>query len=285
MKRYMLSAFDFDSRTITFDPPRSGWEEATLKLHHQNVQKAAIELSIEYGVQHFERKRDDLVAFGRRPFCIIGPYTTIMRQMHQAFVFGTYYSAMTSACTLGELIYKDLLRKLAPHHNEDPARLGAMQSWEKASAKLVDWGVFDQQLSQKLASLKALRTWAIHFVDFNESDLRDKALSACKLVIEITTTLFGVDGGRPWMLKGTPGGLFVAKHAEADSFVKEFVLPNCLLVGPWHRYYTDVRGGLSIIDRSDYPDGEISDEDFAKAYEARSEENMPPVPTPVATSQ
>jgi hypothetical protein len=275
----MLSSFAFDSRSMTFETPKSGWDEQVLKLHHQNAQKGAVELSIEYGVLNFERKRDDLVEFGRRPFCMIGPYTSIMHQMHQTFVFGSYYSAMASACTLGELVYKDLLRKLAPYHGEDPVRLSTTQNWERASEKLVGWGIFNQELSQKLSSLKTLRNYAVHFVDFDESELRPKSLQACRLAVDITSTLFGIDGGRPWMLKGTKGAFFVAKEAETQPFVAEFVVPNCQLVGPWHRHIHNGAGGFSILDRSDYPDGEVTDEDFAKAYEARSDENMPPDPT------
>lgn len=275
MKRYLVYSFDYDTRSILLEPPQSVWDDQIKNLHHQNAQIVSVELAAEYGLIDANRKRKDFLEFGRRPFCMIGLYSSIIREIQGTFVSGNYYASLTTACTLGELIFNVLLERLWPYFNEGAAMPKRVQNWEKGVAKLRQWGVVSDQLECSFLELKKLRTLAVHFVGFEVETLRDRALEARKISIDIATTLFGVDGGRPWMMKGVAGATFVSKAFEGDPFVREFVIPNSFHVGPFYRISLSA-GRMQIVDHPEYSLSEISDEDFAKAYATRSEENMPP---------
>jgi hypothetical protein len=75
------------------------------------------------------------------------------------------------------------------------------------------------------------------------------------------------------MLKGTQGGIFVAKQFEQDPFVKTYVLPRALLVGPFYSVEFDNRT-MIVIDHPEYPDAIISDEEFAAIYNDRKPEQL-----------
>jgi hypothetical protein len=57
--------------------------------------------------------------------------------------------------------------------------------------------------------------------------------------------------------------IYIKKEWESDPFIKKIYIPNCLLVG--HRHIIkQIIPELIVEDNFEYPDEEISDEEFSK---------------------
>lgn len=247
-------------------------------MHIENNRKLAIELTVEYGQQNYEQKIRDFVDFGRIPFSLIGHHTAILREIQTAFVCGAYYPALAASCTLAERILNQLIYGLKDHYKNSASydsinKKEWLQNWYIASQVLREWNVIDDAIRREFMELHALRSLGVHFRDYDDVLRRDKALEAIRKVINVTTTIFGIDGGRYWMLKGTRGGIFVAKDFENDPFVKEYVIPHAHLVGPFYSVEFEGRMAL-IIDQPEYPDMVVTDEQFASIYNDRKPEQL-----------
>ena len=82
---------------------------------------------------------------------------------------------------------------------------------------------------------------------------------------EIIRTQFCCTGGVPWVDWIVAGEMYVKRSMENDPFVKEIVLPNCLLVGPAHMVVEMNQGRFSVCDGYPYEDRDITDEEYALA--------------------
>ena len=78
---------------------------------------------------------------------------------------------------------------------------------------------------------------------------------------------FGFFGTQPWFIEGTKGEFYIKKSWENNPFIKTVYLPNCRLVGPFHRIETATTESkiiFKIVDSHQYENKEITDSDFVK---------------------
>jgi hypothetical protein len=118
--------------------------------------------------------------------------------------------------------------------------------------------------------LEAIRNSAIHFKPEVDTNDRTLALEATKTLADIIQKQFGAfSNSSPWFIPNIKGGAcFVKKELELTPFIKEICIPNCVLVGPYHKVeFKDNR--WVAIDEYEYKQKEIDDEEFAILFNSR----------------
>jgi len=80
--------------------------------------------------------------------------------------------------------------------------------------------------------LGKIRTDVVHYQE-KEIDLQSISFEAIRLINSIIERLFSLEDNKEYFIYfEVPGELFIKKEAETIPIVKEFFLPNCVLVGP-----------------------------------------------------
>ncbi len=267
MKRYRVLAYDFDTRAVMLETEiKDDWEENNRQLWLRNRRSIRDGLVFEFGPKEHERKIEDFVALGANPMSLISFHNVFLRQCRSAFVYGSYYPALVSACTLGERILNRLVIHLRRYYKSTVEyktiyRKESFDNWEVAIATLVSWEVLLPEPANLFRKLAAIRHHSIHFNPETDTTARDSALEAITTLQKIVEKQFSAFGLQPWYIKGTKGAMYVARKHESTPFVKEVVLPNCVLVGPQHRLEHGHKG-WTVHDDHPYPEKEISDEEF-----------------------
>jgi hypothetical protein len=124
------------------------------------------------------------------------------------------------------------------------------------------WGVLLPEVEEAFRSLHELRNRVIHFDPSTDRNDRLLALEAIQLLTKIITQQFGWLGGQPWFIPNMRGASYLTRRAEEIPFVRRVYIPNCRHVGPDHRIESLENGQLVIVDRDDYEDREVSDDEF-----------------------
>jgi hypothetical protein len=126
------------------------------------------------------------------------------------------------------------------------------------------WRVLRNETPILFERLGRIRNRLIHFSPDLYGNERAIALEALTILSSAVNLQFGFfSAERWWAIKGTKGAQFIATDAERDPFIRKFYLPRSPVVGP--HYAIDIRPeGYAFFDRSEYPSGEISDENFAE---------------------
>jgi hypothetical protein len=253
------------------------WDAEVKKMHRQNKENIRRRLILEFGEAAAEEKIKNFLELGNAPFSIIAFHNRFLRQIRTAFVMGSYYPALTSACALGERVLNHLLLSLRDFFKSTPEykrvyRKSSFDDWSLAINTLEAWGVLLPSAIADYRRLLNIRNRTIHFDPATDQDDRGLALSAVQLLSNIISAQFIAFGIRPWFIEGTPGVSFIKKAAEVEPFVRTVYLPNCVLVGPNHRLepqFTPAGTNWIVNDDHDYPNQEISDEQFAQVFNAR----------------
>jgi len=269
MKRYRVLNFSFDSRsTILNTEINEDWEEE-VKLRWKTKKQFIYEGIIHtYGIENYNSKLDNFSSFGSLPFSIIAFHNKFFKQIRDAFIIGSYYPALTAACSLGERMLNHLVLLLRDEykntkHYKNVYSKKAFDNWDKMIDPLNDWGVLLPEVVEKFNELKKLRNYSIHFnpdTDLQDKEYAQSAIDILKAIIELQ---FGVGGPvlRPWFINSIPGAFYISKEAEELPFVKKIILPNCVLVGHKHRLENE-GNWFKVIDDHEYEDKEITDEEF-----------------------
>lgn len=260
MKRYRVINFDFDARANIL---KINKDINNLELIKQSIAQ-------EFGSKNFEQKLKNFIDLGCYFPSILAFHNKFMRQIRASFIFGSYYPALTGACSLGERILNHLLLKLKKHFTSTPEykkiySKRSIDDWDVLINILQEWKILLPDVAEKFKELKKKRHFAIHFNQITDSVDRRLALEAIILLEEIINKQFGALGMQPWFIEGTKGCFFIKKQYEIDPFIKEIYLPNCVLVGSKHSISNQL-GRFIINDDYKYDDKEISDEEFARFY-------------------
>lgn len=115
--------------------------------------------------------------------------------------------------------------------------------------------------------LARIRNKSIHFDPVTDQNDRTPALEAIQTLSKIISWQFGGFGRQPWFIPDIPGASYIKKEFERTPFVKTIYLPNCVLVGPYHRVELKPEAWgttVNVIDQDSYENGEITDEEFAE---------------------
>jgi hypothetical protein len=268
---------DFDTRAFVFEEPGDGWDEEPKRLHLANRERAKAGLVREFGELFSERKLENFVAIGTKPFSVLSYHNEFFDQVRRAFVIGAYYPALVGACALGERILNHLILDLRDFYKSTPEykrvyKKDSFDNWQVPIDVLETWGVLLPKAVQEFRALKALRHKSVHFNAGTYAALREDSLTAIQHMREIIEQQFTSFGDRPWFIKGTRGFVFIKREWEENPFVKSFYLPSCPFVGPY--FAISFERGLQYIDHTDYGDGEWTDEEFAAVFEARSPDQL-----------
>lgn len=265
MKRYRVFNFDFDSLALTLDDVNPGWDPEVIKQHQRNRDETVAYLVAQFGSANHGQKRMDYKNMGPAPFSIVAFHNKFQRQIRTALTMGSYYPALTSTCSLGERILNHLILTLREDFKESKEyksiyRKDSYDDWSLAIDVLSSWQVLLPEATRAFRDLYNVRRKAVHFSIDTEMNDRDLAMDAYKTLKTIIQTQFPAIGGQPWFLIA-PGEAYIRKDWETNPFVKRIYLPNCFLVGPDHK--VDFKDGRFLVsDAKEYPDKEISDEEF-----------------------
>ncbi|MCD6328484.1 hypothetical protein J7M28_13155 [bacterium] len=142
-------------------------------------------------------------------------------------------------------------------------------NWKFMCDHLKAWEVINQTTVKKFGELHEIRK-LVHY----RKEWRDApklAKTALNAFGKIVFSLFDV-GKRPDIFNCFQGIFCVRKSMEKDPFVREFIIrPGyCELVGYKHNVVSAKDGSTRILDDYEYPDAEISDDEFSqlrKEYE------------------
>ena len=275
MKRYRVTNIDFDSRAQILDMAISDSREPEVQeMHESNLISTVQGLVTQYGAGSSEQKIQNFRDMKSAPFSILAYHNKFAFQVRNAFAIGSYYPALTGACALGERILNHLVINLREkyRHTKEYKRVhdkSSFANWDRTIDVLESWGVLLPEVTSKFRELSTLRNSSIHFDPSTDTNDRDLALESIKVLSFIIGEQFGGSGGQPWFIPNIRGASFIKKEAETNPFVEIVYLPNCALVGPYHRLeLTPTQEGtaVKVIDDYQYEEKEISDGEFAELY-------------------
>lgn len=274
MKRYRVLTYDFDTRaTVLRMEIEDSWSEENKELWRNNQNQIRERLVADYGAYGYNKKIDDFTELGPVPFSIVAFHNKFLKQIRNAFVIGSYYPSLTSACALGERILNQLILHLRDDFKATPEykkvySKDSFDDWDFAIKTLESWGVLLSNVADKYRELKDIRNRSLHFNPETDVNDRELALAAIRKLSDIIKGQFSALASLPWFIPGIKGVTFVKKDLENKPFVNKIILPCCRLVGYQHNI--NIRNGQWIVeDDFDYEDREITDEEFRDLYNAR----------------
>jgi|SRR3989338_4720941 len=247
MKRY---------RAITFfiDCIRNSPIQQEIKQH----------VASRYGDLNLEEKFRRYMSFKPPSLRVITEYHDLLQEIEDSYIYGLYYPALTSSCCLGERIFNILILKLRDYyktseHYRHIYQKESFNDWSKSIGILCDWKVIaSDDIKIKYEELRDIRHEVIHFNKLE--DIEARAINALRIIYDITTYFFAV-GHRDDIYFWTPGEIYIKKDAERNPFVREMIIPHCILVGHDHRI--EIVNGQGVLkDEVIYEEKEISDEAF-----------------------
>jgi hypothetical protein len=262
MKRYRFLTNTFIDFTRNMF---KGHPQSQLLLQENPQLKS--EIALQYGLLDIENKTKRYLEYEPPNMCIIIEYLNILHSISDSYVLGSFYPTLTGACSLGERIFNIIILKLRDYYKAHPLykhvhSKDSINDWEKAINILVEWKIIDKELEIDYRKLAKLRNESIHFG--NIKDIQDSSLNALKIVMLITDKLFGLKND---LYFWCPGEIYVKKEKEPEPFVREFILPNCVLLGYKHSTVEtkdNPKYSFRYQDRYDYESCQVSDEEYRR---------------------
>jgi hypothetical protein len=273
MKRYRVLSYDLDSRPAILSLEiKEEWEEAVKEGHRRNKEQIARAFAQEFGEHGIQRKVQEFIDLGAKPFSILAFHNKFLEQIRNAFVIGAYYPALTGTCALGERILNHLMLLLREDFKATPQyknvyRKNSFDNWDLPIDTLESWGALLPNAAVSFRKLRDIRNQTIHFKPEVDQNERQLALQAMHTINDIIQVQFGAIGSQPWFIPDVPGASFIKKEAEQQPFVKRVYLPNCAPVGPYHTLEFTGRGW--IVRDQDYEEREISDDEFRELLQSK----------------
>ena len=267
LKRYKVISFDFDGRAQILNQEISDdWDESVKLNWQENKRKIKEELISELGSFNCFKKIKNFSELGSSQPSIIAFHNEFLQQANYAYSFDAYYPALTAASALGERVLNHLILKLRDYFKNTSEyrkiyRKKSFDNWDLAINTLEAWDVLLPEVVTQFRELKEIRNGSIHFNPETDNNYKDSALEAILILKSIIKNQFSGFGNQPWYISGTLGSCFVRSSHENEPFVKEIILPNCVLVGHLHTVESK-QNTWQIVDEHIYADIEVSDERF-----------------------
>jgi hypothetical protein len=285
-RRFTPAAITFDTRAHTLTTEiKDDWEEQIKKQWLTNQSHVKEAIIYQFGIEDFEQKIRDFTDLGVAPWSVVALHNVYLAQERNAFVSGSYYSALLGACGLGERILNQLVLTLRDDYSSHPATKHvagkkSLDDWQKCVRTLKEWGVLDEETARDYLRLMRMRHAAVHYrSDLDSGDARDAALAAVVLLCELVQRIFSPHGRDENYFPGPIGRSYVRRDAEAIPFVKHFILPACVLVSPVYRYVASASepGGFAVYDDPEYGRNSpsLSDDQFAEPSRASPQVQYP----------
>lgn len=158
----------------------------------------------------------------------------------------------------------------------------AFKAGVSLSTILSAWGVFDPAVTDLFTRLASLRHRSVHFNPATSTGVRGDALASITTLRDIIEQQFGACGLQRWFIRGTKGACFIAKAYETDPFVKHFLAPRSMYVGPLHgvRIGEDLTWQFVDWPPEVYGVGEVTDEQYCHAFNERDPSAVVPTDGP-----
>jgi hypothetical protein len=264
-RRYLPLLFTFDTRNHFLDSEdkEHEWEPDIRKQWQANRRQVTVGLVNEFGPVDFETKFTDYRALGVAPMSVAALHNVFMAQIRTAFVAGAYYPALVAAGALGERMLNQLVVLLRDDYEGHPATTDEIASWRsftkwsQCTDALAGWGVLSDELVDQFTELGKLRHRAVHYNRvLDNTDARDAAAAAIRLIQDIIQELFPPLGAPPRFIDGTTGHTYLSLAAEKQPLIKHFYLPASVLVSPRFEMLPmrteDGRPWFDVHDDADY---------------------------------
>lgn len=274
MRRYHPFSFDFDSTPHDLEDPKDEWPDERKEQHSARRAEMIERLKLEYGTRDIEEVVANMRDLGGKGMSLITYHNQMHEQARRAFVTGAYYPALVAACALGERILNHLILDLRDFFKSSPHykrvyRSESFDNWGFAVQVLEDWAVLADGVGAGFHVLAGLRNRSVHFDPDTYTTMRDDALEALLTLGRIIGKQFGYFRWQPWFIAHTPGSQFVRRDWEDHPFVRTYIIPRSGLVGLLYGMELSADGYWRHLDYDDYGDGDLSDEQFAKAHRER----------------
>lgn len=166
---------------------KDDWDDNVKEQHIQNQKNIIEDLKIEYGEFNFQSKLNNFIELKQKPFSISAFHNKFLQQIRNAYIIGSYYPALISACSLGERILNYLILLLRDYYKETEEykkifRKNSFDNWKLAIDTLESWKILLPEAVQKFKELHEKRNFAVYFNP--ETDYNDKkmALDAILLI-------------------------------------------------------------------------------------------------------
>ncbi len=285
MKRYRVLSLQLDSRAGWLNAPHEEhWGETEKEAHWKSQESIRDGLVDEFGRLNFDRKEKDFADLGMMPLSIVAFHNNFLAQIRTAFTSCAYYPALTGACALGERILNHLVLLLRDDHKQTPEyknvyKKKSFDSWDLMIRTISSWGVILPETTASFKKLHGVRNDAIHFHPETDTNDRELALGAIRLLNEVIAHQFPFMGTQPWFIPGSVGESYIRKEWEASPFIQKVYLPICALLGPGH--WLVVEPGVFHPRDWTYHEKEITDEEFIqmrKDHHARPLDQQKPAP-------
>jgi hypothetical protein len=165
-------------------------------------------------------------------------------------------------------------------------RKASFAAWTLAIDTLAAWGVLLPEVVDAFRKLEVLRNRSIHFNPETVSQLRDDALLSIRHLQGIITGQFAAFGLQPWFIEGTLGAGFIKRDWEENPFVRHYVLPGNVCLGPFHNIIPSPNGVWMFVDHPDYGAfgvEDLTDEQFKDIFNDRPMEALAQLPAEAAS--
>ena len=260
MKRYRWTRFFIDTE-------RNVVRQPNLTADPRIVSSAVGGVTYQHGLLNIQDKYERWLGLSPPSLCVPTEWHELLREVESAYIHGDYYPALTSACCLGERILNHLIIGLRGYfttseRSKEVAGKESFQDWNRLISIMSEWGILNNDLSQKFKELLNLRNPAVHFGSLE--DRQNKSGQAVKGVYSVTSKMFGMASGNFFACEGE---LYIPKEKEEEPLVKVFIVPHCYLLGYKHRV-ENRDDKPTIVDDEFYSDIKLSDEEFSEFRKA-----------------
>lgn len=237
----------FDARHHALAEPSPDWDP-DVRIQAEENRAALVErLRFVHGEANIDAVIQNMLDLGSDPWSSQGWHLVLWREIRHAFVSGAYYPAAVAAGALGERVLNHLLFDLADdcatdeHRREIDAKKPPM--FHRALEILNDWNVLESDAAILFEDLRVTRNSLTHYSEGLYGELRERSLAAVHLLRNALDAQFGVLVNRR-LIRGTPGFLFLRRAVADEPFVKRYLVPVALNVGPRHEIEFDESTGF-----------------------------------------
>lgn len=261
MKRHRFLTFSLDTTRNFF----KGDIQAPLLEKYKEEQRQ--DINQKYGLVQFDKKFDRWLSIPKPNISVVDEHTHLLQDIEDSYILGSLYSALTGACCLGERIFNQIILRVKQSYCLKPEykfiyKKESINDWNLGINVLFNWGIINSETKNRYQRLAGLRTASVHFQN-KEQDLSLMAKEAIFLINEIVSDLFELNKDKSFLLWfNVPGELYLKKEAEQDPFIRAFYIPCAPLVGYKHTIENTPDMRLKVLDKNEYMDKEVSDEEF-----------------------
>ena len=190
----------------------------------------------EWGELNFEEKLDRFINLDLSYIGVPEEYYDLLQPIISAYCCGYYYPAMTSAGALGERIMNRLIIKLRSYYKKSRYynkvwKKQSFEQWDFPVKVLKEWKVISKEVAGLFLKLKKYRNDSIHYN--KDYDFETNSHDAIKILAKIIDAQFNYMNRKDlfWVFD-VPGEILLRTEVIDDPYVREFVIPHCVQIGP-----------------------------------------------------